>query len=235
MHSDRITEPYSVPHLAAISEQSLVSASSAKHTQKAKIVKKVWRCVACEKKKKNNSLASRRPTALFSCQKRFGCYDDPMVIILLGCALMPGSRNRLRNRPTHAAQVRWGKRWDNGGVWKECGRPYLVGSAGGVESVCSANKQRVVVLLQEHLDEIVTLVLQKSKKKREERNVHLLKRELSLWKARCVMWPFSSLCSELILNQGARNWIMIFRGCIKEYKSLCIYTTIMKWLLTLLL
>lgn len=41
--------------------------------------------------------------------------------------------------------------------------PYLVGSAGGVESICSANKQRVVVLLQQHLDEIVTLVLQKSK------------------------------------------------------------------------
>lgn len=37
---------------------------------------------------------------------------------------------------------------------------YLVGSARGVESVCSTNKQGVVILLQEDFDEIVTLVLE---------------------------------------------------------------------------
>jgi hypothetical protein len=36
---------------------------------------------------------------------------------------------------------------------------YLVSSTGGVESICSAHKQGVIVLLQEDLDEIVTFIL----------------------------------------------------------------------------
>lgn len=38
---------------------------------------------------------------------------------------------------------------------------YLVSSTGGVESICSAYKQGVIVLLQEDLDEIVTFILRK--------------------------------------------------------------------------
>lgn len=54
----------------------------------------------------------------------------------------------------------------------------LVGSTGGVESICSANKQGVVILLQEDFDEIVTLILQGAEARREKRretgvkNVH---------------------------------------------------------------
>ena len=36
---------------------------------------------------------------------------------------------------------------------------YLVSSTGGVESICSAHEQGVIVLLQEDLDEIVTFIL----------------------------------------------------------------------------
>lgn len=57
--------------------------------------------------------------------------------------------------------------------------PYLVGSTGGIESVCSTNKQGVIILLQEDFDEIVTLVLRgmqgrirhKDKKKRKKSTV----------------------------------------------------------------
>lgn len=45
-------------------------------------------------------------------------------------------------------------------VW----RVYLVGATGGVESVGSTNKQRIFILLQQHFDEIVTLVLQRQRK-----------------------------------------------------------------------
>lgn len=38
--------------------------------------------------------------------------------------------------------------------------PYLVGSTGGVKSICSTNKQGVIILLQEDFDEIVALILQ---------------------------------------------------------------------------
>lgn len=48
---------------------------------------------------------------------------------------------------------------------------YLVGSAGGIERVCSAYEQRVFILLQEDFDEIVTLVLQgpRGEREREEK------------------------------------------------------------------
>ncbi len=45
---------------------------------------------------------------------------------------------------------------------------HLVGSTGGVESVCSTNKQGVLVLLQEDFDEIVTLVLQEAGRERRK-------------------------------------------------------------------
>lgn len=66
-----------------------------------------------------------------------------------------------------------------------CRHPYLVGSAGGVESICSANKQRVFILLQQHLDEVVALVLQKSKKRGEEREFASFERGAFIVKARC--------------------------------------------------
>lgn len=47
-----------------------------------------------------------------------------------------------------------------------CLRPYLVGSTGWVESICSTDKQGVFVLLQEDFDEIVTLVLQGARRER---------------------------------------------------------------------
>lgn len=50
-----------------------------------------------------------------------------------------------------------------------CVRPYLVGSTGGVESICSTNKQGVIILLQEDFDEIVTLVLQGAQVGRERK------------------------------------------------------------------
>lgn len=43
---------------------------------------------------------------------------------------------------------------------------YLVGPTGGVESICPTDKQRVLVLLQQDLDEIVTLVLPRQRKQR---------------------------------------------------------------------
>ena len=51
---------------------------------------------------------------------------------------------------------------------------YLVGSTRGVESICSANKQGVIILLQEDFDEIMTLILhgvqdRKGKKDKEKR------------------------------------------------------------------
>lgn len=47
--------------------------------------------------------------------------------------------------------------------------PYLVGSTGRVESICSTNKQGVFILLQEDFDEIVTFILQEAgREKRKE-------------------------------------------------------------------
>lgn len=43
---------------------------------------------------------------------------------------------------------------------------YLVSSTGGVESICSAYKQGVIVLLQEDLDEIVTFILGEKREKK---------------------------------------------------------------------
>lgn len=43
--------------------------------------------------------------------------------------------------------------------------PYLVGSTGWVESICTTHKQGVIVLLQEDFDEVVTLVLQGEEEK----------------------------------------------------------------------
>lgn len=45
-----------------------------------------------------------------------------------------------------------------------CKYIYLVGPTGGVESIRSTNKQRVFILLQQNLDEIVTLVLERQRK-----------------------------------------------------------------------
>lgn len=127
--------------------------------------------------KKNNSVGLKAADCGVFLPARFGCYKDPTVIILLGCAKYKQASEAPHAHGTGEARQTVRQR----SCLKECGHPYLVGSAGGVESVCSANKQRVVVLLQEHLDEIVTLVLQKSKSgEKKEREVHLLKGELSL-------------------------------------------------------
>lgn len=45
--------------------------------------------------------------------------------------------------------------------------PHLVGSASWVEGIRSADKQGVIILLQENLDEIVALILQESTAGRE--------------------------------------------------------------------
>ena len=50
-----------------------------------------------------------------------------------------------------------------------CVSLYLVGSTGGVESICSTNKQGVIILLQEDFDEIVTLVLQGAGRERRKK------------------------------------------------------------------
>lgn len=49
-----------------------------------------------------------------------------------------------------------------------CMHPYLVGSTGGVESICTTNKQCVFILLQEDFDEIVTLVLERAGRERRK-------------------------------------------------------------------
>lgn len=48
--------------------------------------------------------------------------------------------------------------------------PYLVGSTGRIEGICSTNKQGVTVLLQEDFDEIVTLILQGAESRIKEQN-----------------------------------------------------------------
>lgn len=40
---------------------------------------------------------------------------------------------------------------------------YLISSTGRVESICSAYKQGVIILLEKDLDEIVAFILQKGK------------------------------------------------------------------------
>lgn len=156
-----------MPNLAVLFERSLGSTSSAKHAQKPK----QWRmsdAVSPVRGRKNSKqLIFQTADSSVFIPERF------RKLLWSSCSnyftrLCSHARYEQAMEPPHAqARHRWGEtKGETAELFKSVRvQPYLVGSAGGVESICSANKQRVFVLLQQHLDEIVTLVLRKSKRR----------------------------------------------------------------------
>lgn len=173
---------------------------TAKMGRMPEILKNVWYfvlpmkaecfCVRTDDEKfLNLQNASRQKKAKmwFICRKYLNVRIIPLFTRLLSHA-----RWKQEPEPLNACEGSPSLRWDNEtrtGInvcgWCVCGHPYLVGLAGGVESICSANKQRVFILLQQHLDEVVAFVLQKSKKREEEREFASLERGTFIVEARC--------------------------------------------------
>lgn len=144
-------------------------------------MKNVWRCVAHERKEKQQFGLQTADCGVFL-PGRFGCYDDPTVIILLGCALMP-STNRLRDGLAHTAH-----RWDeaNGEATERFKRvraplPCRFGRRGWKRLFRKQTACRRFVAGAPWWS--CGTRPSEEQKKREERNVHLLKRKLFVVKS----------------------------------------------------